>query len=91
MEKIMEEKNEISVGTRRKYWNELDSKEKIERTREIIKELERGQEKIRRTLVELLRHRHNDDGEAVIIKRAEFYYGEEGQAAIKGDKDKVYF
>ena len=74
-----------------KFWNELNSDEKIERMREQIKELNRQIMDIRRNVQALCIHRHNAKNEVVVEETiGNMHYLEYAKNPTQ-NPDEVYF
>lgn len=79
---------------RQKYWKELKPGEKIERMRDVVKGLQNSLSAVSYRSRQMEKHTHNDEGEAVEVKRFGYRGGEDMGTAAKSlseDKDEVYF
>lgn len=90
-------KSKMSGGllpSRPKWWKELKANEKVERTREVLKQVQRGIYNLESKIDELARHSHEPNGEAIIKKPLQrLGYGEVEQSAKMPERnpDEVYF
>lgn len=84
------------LASREKYWKELKTGEKIERLRTLLKSLVNENDTLRRELGKFKEHKHNDKGEAVLVKRLVDDYEETlhgnafGRAYPGAKEDEVY-
>ena len=76
---------------REKYWSELSSKEKIERLRDIVRCLKEEVRDIRIKVSQVSNHKHDENGEAVIIKRMGYLDHEVCERKPEKRNDDVYF
>lgn len=77
---------------RQKYWKELKQIEKIERMREIIKQMENSISLVSNRSRRMEQHTHNKEGEAVEVKKFGYLGGSEQEAKSEtGKEDEVYF
>ncbi len=84
----------LQVPMREKYWSEIDTKEKIERLRNLVKSQLQTISRLEQELNRFKRHSHNEKGEAVIVESLSGYYGGNeiagGSLRNTNDKDEVY-
>jgi len=76
-------------ASRQKYWKELNEKEKIERTREVVNRLLSRLEVLNRQLGNIIEHKHNAEGKAVVEKTLHPQISEDERP--KEQSDGVYF
>jgi len=81
---------ETSKPTRQKYWSELDADEKIERMRDVVRDLKESLSGSNKNWDNFRNHKHNKEGEPVVEKRLA-YGGDVCERAERKKNDEVYF
>lgn len=59
---------EQNLTYREKYWSELETEGRIDRTREAVRRLIRQVSRLEKTVEELTKHRHTGEGKVVVEK-----------------------
>ena len=87
----MAEKTIPTTVNRQKYWSELMVDKRVERMRIIIKRLQEDVRRMEKIYWDFRSHKHNKDGEPIIIKRLGYNIDEVSERKPEQPNDDIYF